>query len=154
MNKAFFTIILSILAGIANAQMPQPAKWAFEYKPITNKEGELVFKATIDKGWHLFSQYNPPSKDGLGGAQPLSFTVIATDEYELVGKVEEPTYEKVYNDIWESDEYFFTDSAVFTQKIRLKTAKPFTISGKVAGQVCSEGICVPTDSDFSFKINP
>ncbi|UPT67994.1 MAG: sugar transporter [Sphingobacteriales bacterium JAD_PAG50586_3] len=155
MKKAIrILFLLTLFATIANAQGPEPVKWAYEYKSISATEGELIYKATIDKGWHVFSQYNPPSKDGLGGAQPLMFIVINDDNFEVVGKVEEPVYQKAYNDIWESDEYYFTDSVVFRQKIKLKTTKPFTVNGTVAGQVCSDDICIQTGGNFSIKINP
>ncbi len=155
MNKflSYLAVALFVLASFATkAQIQDPVKWTYEYKKISDTEGELLFKATIESGWHLYSQYNPPSKDGLGGARPLIFTIKKNSNFELVGKVVEPTYKKEYNDIWESDEYFFNNSAVFKQKIKLKTAGYFTITGKVDGQSCKD-MCVDVGGSFKIDIN-
>ena len=155
MNKILSYLAVALLALVSfgtQAQIISPVKWAYEYKKISDTEGELLFKATIESGWHLYSQYNPPSKDGLGGARPLIFTIKPNSNFELVGKVVEPTYKKEYNDIWESDEYFFNNSAVFKQKIKLKNPGYFTITGKVDGQSCKD-MCVDVGGSFKFEIN-
>lgn len=145
-------VFLAFTAFAAKAQIIDPVKWTYEYKKISATEGELVFKATIEKDWHLYSQYNPPSKDGLGGAMPLKFTFTENANYELVGKTFEPPYKKEYSDVWEVDEYYFTEYVEFTQKIKLKTQAPFSITGNTRGQVCKD-ICIETGADFNFNIN-
>lgn len=155
MNKILsrlLVIFATLAAFVANAQILEPVKWSYEFKKISDTEGELLFKAAIEKDWHLYSQYNPPSKDGLGGSQPLVFTIKKNPGFELVGKVVEPKYIKEYNDIWESDEYYFVKSAVFKQKIKLKTTDYFTISGTITGQTCKES-CLPADGKFKIEIN-
>lgn len=149
----YITLVLVLFFGAANAQMHDPVKWAFEYKKISATEGELLIKATIEDEWHLYSQDNPPSKDGLGGATPLLFTFKPNSNYELVGKVEEPVYKKQYSDIWESNEHFYTGTVVFKQTIKFNAQSKFVISGNVDGQACKEA-CVKTGKDFTIQINP
>lgn len=148
----YITLVLVLFFGAAKAQILEPTKWTVEYNNIGATEGELIFKVVIESGWHVFSQKNPPGKDGLGGGQPLDITIIPNANFEVIGKVEEPVYKKVYSDIWESDEYYFTDSAVFKQRIKLKTKEPFTITGKVAGQVCSDSICLQTGDNYTVNV--
>ncbi len=155
MNKVFsrLLVVLFFLTAIAaTGQIINPVKWEYEYKKISDTEGELLFKATIEKGWHLYSQYNPPSKDGFGGARPLVFTIKKNSNFETVGKVIEPKYKKEYSDVWESDELFFNDKAVFIQKVKIKTTDYFTITGKVDGQSCKD-LCVDVGGPFKFEIN-
>lgn len=155
MNKTLSRLLVAfaaLVAFVAKGQILEPVKWAYEYKKVSETEGELLFKATIEKDWHLYSQYNPPSKDGLGGSQPLVFNIKKNPNFELVGKVVEPKYIKEYSEIWESDEYYFTNSAVFKQKIKLKTTDYFTISGTITGQTCKEA-CLPADGKFKLEIN-
>jgi cytochrome c biogenesis protein CcdA/thioredoxin-related protein len=155
MNKVFsrlLIVLFSLTAIAATGQIINPVKWDYEYKRISDTEGELLFKATIEKGWHLYSQYNPPSKDGFGGARPLVFTIKKNSNFETVGKVIEPKYKKEYSDVWESDELFFNDKAVFIQKVKIKTTDFFTITGKVDGQSCKD-LCVEIGGPFKFEIN-
>lgn len=156
MSKLFSRLLILLLLVVgfaANAQIKHPVKWSFEYKKISDTEGELLFKGAIDKGFHLYSQYNPKSKDGFGGAQPLSFKIKSNPNFELVGKVVEPKYIKEFNDIWESDEYFFKESAVFKQKIKVKSTGYFEIKGSLAGQACEDGACFQVDTVFKFEVN-
>ena len=52
------TILLSVLLFClvgAQAQILEPVKWKTELKKISGNEAEIVFSATIDKGWHVYS---------------------------------------------------------------------------------------------------
>jgi thiol:disulfide interchange protein DsbD len=162
MNKIFsrlLVIFLAIGTISANAQAPagggidEPVEWSVEFKKTSDTEGEIILTAVIDKGYDLYSQYNPKSKDGFGGGQPLEFGYKANSNYSLVGKTIEPTYKKVYNDIWESDEYFFINKAVFKQKVKINTKDYFVIKGTVNGQACVEGMCKQTAYKYSVDVN-
>jgi len=49
----FLTTVLFL-----NAQIIEPIKWSFDSKQ-NGKEVDLIFKATIDNGWHLYDTYLP-----------------------------------------------------------------------------------------------
>lgn len=151
MKRILASLLLVCITVLSFGQILEPVKWAVDYKKISDTEGEIIFTATIEAGWHLYSQYNPVPKDG-GGAQPLTFTFDKNAKFSLVGKVVEPKYIKEYSDIWESDEYFFNNKAVFKQKIKVSTTDEFTLKGSIAGQACKE-ICVQADNKFSVIIN-
>lgn len=108
----------------------------------------LIFNATIDEHWHLYSPYNPP-----GGSLPLVFEFEESDNYEIVGNIIQPDPIIVYDDIWGKDEHYFEHSATFKQKIKVKSTNDFTLSGTLDGQNCLEdGSCMPISEDFSFTI--
>ncbi|UPT67993.1 MAG: thioredoxin family protein [Sphingobacteriales bacterium JAD_PAG50586_3] len=162
MNKVFSRLIVLFLLfagfaanaqGLAGGGIDEPVEWSVEFKKTSDTDGEIILTAVIDKGYDLYSQYNPPSKDGLGGGQPLRFTYKPNKDYAVVGKTIEPAYKKHYNDIWESDEYFFLDKAVFKQKVKINTKDYFVIKGSVEGQACVEGMCKQTAYKFSVEVN-
>ena len=48
----FFTAI----TFISSAQIFDPVKWDFSQKKLEENTIELIFKATIDDGWYIYSQ--------------------------------------------------------------------------------------------------
>lgn len=154
MRKYLLAILVFVFAGplLLNAQkMDLHVKWSFSAKKLSDCEYDLVFTATIDDTWHLYSQ--EPVTDG---PLPTAFLFDASPNYELVGKTTEPTPiakpEPVFGD--NVVVKYFEKTAVFHQKIKVKNNEAFTVTGSIDGMACNEGQCVnffpmPT---FSFKI--
>jgi len=97
--KKYFLIIWFIAFSfiISNAQIEKNVKWTFSTKKITETEIELIFKATINEKWHLYSSHNPP-----GGARALEIFYDESDKFELIGIISEtPKPKEVYDDIFE-----------------------------------------------------
>ena len=70
-------------------------------------------KATIAPGFHLYAPENP-----AGGSQPLEF-YISPKGCKLDGKpVANKKYTKEYDDVFMVDQYFFSNSVTFTQKLK------------------------------------
>ena len=44
--------------NVAFAQMLEPVKWTQELKMVSETEAELVFNATIEDGWHMYTTEN------------------------------------------------------------------------------------------------
>lgn len=61
MKKGLFAFLLTFLVGIlsVSAQVENPTRWSFSQKSLGNNEYELVFKAEIEPGWHVYSMYTP-----------------------------------------------------------------------------------------------
>jgi len=50
------TTLLSLLIALSiQAQMMNPVHFSSELKELKGGEAELVFSATIDPGWHVYS---------------------------------------------------------------------------------------------------
>ncbi len=144
-NIIFFVILVS---NFIHAQILDPVKWSSSVKKINDTELELVITAKIDNGWHLYSQFTPE-----GGVLPLEFKYKESGkDYILIGKTKEGKYKKAYSDVFEIDEYYFENSAQFTQKVKIANPKLQKIKLNVEGQACIEGKCVNTSSELEFVV--
>jgi thiol:disulfide interchange protein DsbD len=141
--------LLFIGTGVALAQTDEnPAVWSHEVRQLSDTEYELVFKGKIMEGWHVYSQHTAE-----GGALPSEFTFEkAGEDYELVGVTEESETITEYSDIFEVDETFFKEEAIFTQKIRLLDPEVNQISVNLFYQICKE-VCLPVDEFFQISLD-
>ncbi len=147
--KRLFLVLLALTAGMgAWAQQLDPAKWTYTVKETSATEAELVFTAKIDEGWHLYSQYTDPN-----GPLPIVFEFNKSNDYELVGKVQEPKPHEENDPVFGCVVKSFSDNVVFRQKVKRLSEKEFTVSGILSYQMCNNGSCIaPEDRDFTFKV--
>ncbi len=146
--KKFLLSLVLLVSFIGNSQILNPVNWKSKVVQKSDTEFELIMEATIDKDWHLYSQFTPD-----GGALPLEFTYKESGkEYKLVGKTKESTYKKVYNDIFEVDEYYFSNKATFTQLIKVTNSKIKEIKVQLYGQTCIDGKCIQEEDNLTFKL--
>ncbi|MDQ3112055.1 MAG: thioredoxin family protein [Bacteroidota bacterium] len=129
------------------------AKWTFSVVNTGLGEAELIMKADVEKNWHLFALI---SHDGEEGALPTEFTFNPNPNYELVGGVIETQKPiKHYEDGFGTNAFFFHGTVIWKQKIKIKSATPFTITGEVNGQTCADGeggMCVLVYSAMKFDV--
>ncbi len=150
----FFTLIaLSALLLFPtfqiNAQILEPVKWSFSSNKLSDNEYELVFKATIDYKWHLYSQDIPMSPPAT------TFHFDKNDKVELEGKVTEDTSAVIqeYDPNFEMELKFYANQAVFKQKVKVLSAETTTLKGSLEFMCCDDTKCLPpTDVDFSFDL--
>ncbi|HJV78012.1 MAG TPA: cytochrome c biogenesis protein CcdA, partial [Paludibacter sp.] len=140
-------LLLCCVLGMS-AEIQKPVTWGFSSKQVSDTEFDLILTASIDNSWHLYSQFI-----GEGGPVPTSFKFTPSPDYTLVGKVSEsPKPKKIYEKVFEMEVAFFEKKAVFTQKIKLKTAAT-KIKGILTFMVCDNSQCLPPeDVDFSFDL--
>lgn len=124
-----------------------PAIWTYEAEKITDTEYDLIFRADIHEGWHIYSQFTDEN-----GSLPSEFTFEkAGEDYELVGTTTESETLTEYSDIFEVDETFFKEKAVFTQKIKLLNPEVDQINVGLFYQICKE-VCIPKDEVFHISL--
>lgn len=58
-NRLILMVVALLMATTIFAQIEDPVKWSFSTDNVTGMEAELVFSATIDYPWHLYSAYLP-----------------------------------------------------------------------------------------------
>jgi thiol:disulfide interchange protein len=149
LKVSLFFLLLTSLVSTLGAQIFVPVKWDFKTKKVSDCEYELVFKANIDKTWHLYGQ----KSYGDEGPIPTSFKFTKNDSYKLVGNVTESKLIKKFEPVWNFELQFFENQAVFTQKIKLKTDKAIDIKGELEFMVCNESQCLPpTTVEFNFNV--
>lgn len=146
--RKVFSIIALVVVLFGTAQIVDPVKWSAKVVKISENEFDLITSATIEEGWHLYSQFTPE-----GGAMPLVFTFEdQKGNYRLVGKTKESKFKKSFNTIFEIDEYYFIGTAAFTQRIKVLNSTFNSIKVNVSGQACIEGKCVPTETNLQFTL--
>ncbi len=146
--------VLLLFCSALTAQVLQPAKLVAETPSKALKVGdevELVFKATIDKEWYIYSvDFDPDC-----GPIPMAIALEPHVGYALVGKIRAVNDHEKHDKIFDCDVRIFTGTGEFRQKIKILSAD-VKLSGTYEGQVCSEveGKCVLFDGDLTFgKLN-
>ena len=146
--KKLFSLLALFITFLGTAQIVEPVKWSSNVVKVSDTELDLVITANIEAEWHLYSQFTPE-----GGALPLVLTYKnQKGNYQLVGKTKEGKYKKVYSDIFEIDEYYFSGTAKFTQRVKIINPKLKNIDVFADGQACIDGRCVQTTSNLKFAL--
>ena len=127
-----------LLMVAAQAQMADPVHFSSELKMLKGNEAEILFKATIDPGWHVYST-------DLGDSGPIeaTFTVEKMTGAELVGKLKPVGKEiKKFDAMFGMELRFFENAATFSQKIRF-TQPQYDIDGYLEFGACNDESCLP-----------
>ena len=151
-----FAYVLFLLAvtSLASAQILQPARLIAETPTKNLKVGdevELVFKASVDKDWYIYSV----GFDEDCGPIPMAVTLEKHPSFALVGNLIAINDQAKHDKIFDCDVRIFINAGEFRQKIKV-LSPDLTLVGSYEGQVCSEveGKCVLFSGDLSFnKIN-
>lgn len=143
-----------IAAISINAQILTPVKWKFSVKPISATEAEVVAKATIDKGWHVYA-LKVSDKEIAIAPIPTSLKLDKSKDFESTGKVIEGKYIKHYDPQFEADLNYFENEATFRQKIKINSAKTFKVTGELQYMACDEVQCIFPDPEiFELSFTP
>lgn len=148
LRSLMLSVLLIIGVNTIKSQILEPVKWKFDTKVLSDTEAELIFTATIDKTWHLYSQHLPED-----GPVPTSFSIKKSKDFKLIGKTLEPKGKKEFDKNFEMEVTYFLLKAVFRQKIEMRTNKPFEVSGELEFMCCDNSRCLPPSTvDFKFKL--
>jgi hypothetical protein len=149
MKKTIIIILLLGSAAIAKAQILHPVKWSYGAKRISKTEAVVFLKATIDEGWHLYSQTVPD-----GGPVKTSFNYKPSPDYMMVGATTEPKPTTRYEKVFSMNVGFFEHEVIFQQKIKLKSSGPVEVKGGLEYMTCNDKQCLPPeDIDFDIPVN-
>lgn len=148
----FLRYLFLLLIGLTlntQAQIYKPVKWEFTSEKSAGGYN-LIFKATIEKEWHLYSQDIPP-----GGPIPTTFTLEPSAAYTAIGKPSEPFTKEFFDPNFEMNVKYFSNSVVFKQAVKLKSDQAVTIKGKVEFMACNDHQCIPPEEvEFSIPLSP
>lgn len=143
--KHLLSIVFIAMVSIITLHAQDQVSWTFKTVKVNDSIAELQYTANIQQGWHLYAQTHDN-----GIENPLVFNFNKDKKYSRVGKVVEP------NPTVETDDFgtsrYFTKSVTFKQKVKVLDNQPFTVTGKLEGQACTDGRCVPVEKKFSFDI--
>ena len=148
MKKLISSIMLALIALVAQAQILTPVKWKIK---LDDKGGapekEIVFTATADKGWHLYDMNLPE-----GGPVSTSFTFETLTGAELIGQpVPSVKPTTVYDEQFAMNLRWYPGTVSFTQKLKVTDPAKFKAEGEVEFMACNDETCLPPDQiPFSF----
>ena len=142
-------LLLFLVSGFGLFAQVSHVRWVTETKKVSECEYELIFKASIDKHWHIYS-IGQNAKDGPNAT---SFTFTPSDEYKAIGKVYESIPIKEYDKVFEMNVAFHEHKAFFIQKVKLLKDKKIKIKGKFEAQCCDSAECsFPPADSFEFEL--
>lgn len=125
--------------------MEAPVHWSYAAKKLNAKEAVVFIKATIDEGWHIYSQ-----KMAGGGPVKTSFNFNPSSSYGLTGTTVEPKPLTRYEDSFNMDVSFFENVVIFQQKIALKKQSA-AVTGTLTYMTCNDEKCLPPET-VNFEI--
>lgn len=148
-NISALFFILVMAHGIYG-QILKPATWSYDVSSKQVRIGDevdLIFYATIDPDWYLYSSDFDPDL----GPMLTEFAFEPNPDYELVGGIVPINAKKKYDEIWEGEVTYFKGTGEFRQKIKITGRNP-VVRGNYSYQVCSDvdGKCIPFDDTFTF----
>ncbi|WP_282018421.1 protein-disulfide reductase DsbD family protein [Salegentibacter mishustinae] len=131
--------------GSEDSQMDDPITWEASVEKENDSIFNLVFTATLEEGWHLYSQ-----KEADIDIAPIATTFSynnAEENFELIGETTEPDIEPIYDQVFEADITYFEDEAVFTQQIKVKPGSKPGIIAEIYFSVCDDEKCLPPETE-------
>ncbi len=146
-TRTLFSLFLVVSFSSVFSQIVDPVKWNFSVNRISETEAELVLKADIEKGWHMYAITQPTEDGGI----PLTIEFEKSKNYKLTGKIIEPKAHEEFDKAFEVNVRTFDGQVTFRQKVQLLTSEAFSIKGTLYGQACID-VCVQFDKNFEFKI--
>ncbi len=148
MIKKFIFLLTVIFISLTSfSQILEPVKWHFEVKNVSKNSADVVFKASIDEGWHLYGMNI--SKDG-----PISTSIVfksienakKSGEIRAVSKLLE-----AYDSNFDMKLSWYINEAVFIQKITFADFSKVALKCQVEFMSCNDESCTPpTKEDFVF----
>lgn len=136
-------LVFSLL--IALSCVAEQVTWSYKILGDNTPTPSIQITAAVEPGFHLYAPNTPD-----GGGQPLEF------HFDVKGCTLDGTpkankaYTKEYNDVFEVDEYFYTGTVSFTQKLKADADK-WEVKAEVKGQVCDEQGCFRVLGSHAFK---
>ncbi len=140
---------LMILQSAVYAQIKNPVKWDMSYNQVSAQEFDLVFTATINSGWYVYSQFLDD-----GGPIPTSFNFETGDHFQLIGKAKEESANKKagHDAIFDMQVVKYAKKVTFTQRVKASDLKK-PIVGYLTFMTCDDEQCLPpTDIDYRFEL--
>ena len=115
MYRILFSLLAVIFSISVRGQMMDPVHFTSQLKMLEGDEAEIIFSATVDPGWHVYST-------DLGNDGPVSatFNAVKMDGVETVGKLKpRGNVVKQFDKMFDMELRFFEHKATFVQNLRV-----------------------------------
>lgn len=147
MKRNVTTFLLFLVACWVQAQIQEPITFKQEMKSISDTEAELIFSATIEPGWHVYS-----TELGDGGPISASFHIEQIAGAALDGKLKAVGNEiSAFDPLFDMKVRYFEKSAQFVQRVKL-TGGAYHLQGYLEYGGCNDENCLPPSQvEFDYK---
>lgn len=149
MKKIVLTFLVAFISMTAFSQMKSPVSWNYEAKKKTANTYEVILTATVEKGWHIYSQ-----NTGKGGPVPTTIRFKANPLVTKIGTIKEQgKLEKNFDKLFNTNVLYYADKVVFVQTVKVKGNIKTSVSGTVEYMVCDDSQCLPpVKKTFDLKL--
>ncbi|MDE6114144.1 MAG: thioredoxin family protein [Muribaculum sp.] len=146
----FIYLIVTILVASFNyveAQIVNPVKWSVALDMADDTHGAVVMTATVDAGWHVYSNDVDPDV----GPNPLEIDWSKLDGVKLDGKMKpSKTPHKEFDEMFGANLSWWTDEVTLRQNF-IVTSSKYAIEGAIRFSACNDENCIPpTKETFEF----
>lgn len=139
MKKLIILPFLILCANLLFAQIQNPVTWIATSKKISDKTYEVRLTATMQKGWHIYSQTTPE-----GGPVPTTITFTNNPLLLIKGKPKEIGKLEQHNEpLFGVDVKQFSNKVDFVQSVNLKANVKTSVNLAVEFMVCNDKQCLP-----------
>lgn len=139
-KKLLFSFVVLMLAGASAFAQLNPVSWAFNSKKIGDKTYEVRMTATMQPGWHLYSQVQP--EDAIAIPTDIQFNknplISLNGAIKEVGKME-----KFKDDKLGVAANQYAKKVEFVQVVKLKANAKTNLTGTIEYQTCDDEKCLP-----------
>ena len=136
-----------LLLGISAGWSQDPVKWRHELQQIDSTTFEIQHRATIEKKWHLYSQFSNPE-----GAIPTEFVYTGADStLILLEGVKESKSITAFDTVFEMDLTYFETATIFRQRFRFADLSGDRIQGEINYQACDDKLCIFRTETFQLN---
>jgi len=151
MKKKFFLILFCLFGFLfSEAQIFEPVHWNISHKLTGKTTADIIFKASIDDGWHLYGLSLPPN-----GPKPTSIVFEKIEHAQKVGNLQAASkLEKKFDSNFGMELSWYSKEAVFVQKISFSSIQNVRLEGYIEYMACNDKSCLPpTTEPFSIQLN-
>jgi thiol:disulfide interchange protein DsbD len=146
--KKLLVLFFSICSYLGFSQVYDPVTWTTSVEKVSEFEYKLITSATIEDGWHLYSQHVPE-----GGPVPTTFSYNdSSEDFETIGNTSEGKGKTIDDPVFNMKIKFFATSATFEQLVKVSNTTT-AINGTVEFMVCDDARCLPPNEvDLVFNL--
>jgi hypothetical protein len=145
--KKFTLLVVGLAITTIAFSQKNVVTWSYKAKKIADKKYEVIMMATVQRPWHIYSQFTPS-----GGPVPTRISLNKNSLVLTLGKIKEAG--KIINkheDVFGADVLYFDGNAEFSQVVSLKSNVKTALSGTIEYMACTETQCLPP-ATISFNI--
>ena len=149
-KKHFLLLAFLLFASLTFSQIADPVSWNFELKKTSETTADIKITATIEDGWHIYGLNIP--KDG---PNPTSVTFEKIENAQKVAELQAPSkLEKLFSAEFNMEINWYSENAVFIQKIKFSDASKVKVNGYVKFMACDDKSCLPpTKRQFALTLS-